>query len=710
MSRLTELIAKVGHKDPALADELSSQVKSLMKRLDFGLNFERHVPESIELPGRRIRRGDKVRWLADRKEPAQLVDDRVWLVTRITSVDGVRTAALVECDASDEQATTTRPVCDLVSFATFRDSIYPGLRSSGSVSRGGDKAFHAVINADNFHALEALRFAYENQVDAIYIDPPYNTRDKDWKYNNDYVDSDDAYKHSKWLAFMERRLSLAKHLLKTKESVLIITIDENEVHRLALLLEQLSPGSRRQMVTTVTSQRGVAREGMFSRVDEYLLFVFIGEAQAQPSDRDFLDSVSAAKKKQMWFQFRRNGEGSLRTDSPNLFYPLFVEPEARHVVSIGDPLPRTTSRKTVKPPEGCVAIWPLREDGTEARWRTGVDRARVNLSRGLLRVAPFNEVKGVWPVLFVTEGGVKAIDEGEVRITGHAPNGDALLAVGTERGLVQPKTVWNMQSHDAGWHGSRLLGDLLPNRRFPYSKSLYAVEDALRLFVGNKPTALVMDFFSGSGTTAHAVMRLNRQDGGTRRSVLVTNNEVSHAEASALRAAGYRPGDPEWEAQGICHYITQPRLRAAVTGKTPEGKFIGGSYGFVDEFPISEGFQENVEFFDLTFEDSNEVQHNLAFSAIAPLLWMRAGCKGRRIDRSHEAFDVADTYGVLFNIDAAAPFIAEVRSRRELVCAFVVTDSQAQYQVIADELPGGVEPIRLYEAYLRSVEITMGED
>ena len=133
--------------------------------------------------------------------------------------------------------------------------------------------------------------------------------------------------------------------------------------------------------------------------------------------------------------------------------------------------------------------------------------------------------------------------------------------------------------------------------RFPFPKSLYAVEDCLRFFVADKVDAVVVDFFAGSGTTAHAVMRLNHQDGGHRRSIMVTNNEVSATEETSLRRKGHRPGDPEWEALGICDFITKPRIEAAITGLTPSGETIRGEYQFTDPFPMADGLEENVEFF-----------------------------------------------------------------------------------------------------------------
>ena len=140
-----------------------------------------------------------------------------------------------------------------------------------------------------------------------------------------------------------------------------------------------------------------------------------------------------------------------------------------------------------------------------------------------------------------------------------------------------------------------------------------------------KPEAVILDFFSGSGTTAHAVMRLNRQDGGNRQCISVTNNEVARRRAESTTQERPRPGDAEWEQWGICDYITKPRVQAAITGKTPDGKPIKGDYKFTDEFPMAEGFEENAEFFTLTYETPVAVNYQTAFARIAPLLWLRAG-------------------------------------------------------------------------------------
>ena len=254
-----------------------------------------------------------------------------------------------------------------------------------------------------------------------------------------------------------------------------------------------------------------------------------------------------------------------------------------------------------------------------------------------------------------------------------------------------------------------MIKQLLPGRKFPFPKSLYAVEDALRFFVQNRPEAVVLDFFSGSGTTAHAVMRLNKQDGGRRQCISVTNNEVSADEQRGLRKRGLRPGDEDWESLGICDYITKPRVTAAITGRTPEGEPIKGDYRFTDEFPMSDGFEENAAFFTLTYEAPLSVRHNRAFERIAPMLWMRAGSQGRIIsDLGEDGWDVAETYGVLENLDRAGDFVARVAEEESVRTAFIVTDDDSAFQMVCRDLPSQVLPVRLYESYLQNFQLRGG--
>jgi len=182
-------------------------------------------------------------------------------------------------------------------------------------------------------------------------------------------------------------------------------------------------------------------------------------------------------------------------------------------------------------------------------------------------------------------------------------------------------------------------------------------------------------------------MRLNRQDGGRRQCIGVTNNEVASDEAKELGAQGHRPGDAEWERWGICEYITKPRISAAVTGVAQNGEAVQGDYSYTDKFPLAEGLEENVEFFTMTYEASRPVAHNRAFGTIAPVLWLKAGARGRRIEEATADYDVADTYGVLFDLDASGAFLSAVRRAQTVRMAFVVPDDDRGFNRCAVNCP-----------------------
>lgn len=576
MSRLNNLLRQVEKQDPQLAADLRREVAALSGRRAFGLNFERHIPETVELPGRPVRRGDKVRFLPERGETSAGADRRVWRVSRIHRVAGDRRIADLVSQPDMQAETTIRLVDDLVVVAEFRDPIFPGLMSTGKVGRGGDKPFHTVLNAENFHALQLLLYTHEGKVDAIYLDPPYNSGARDWKYNNDYVDSEDAYRHSKWLAMMERRLRLAKRLLNPEGSALIVAIDEREVHRLALLLEQVFEDAEIQMVTSVINAKGVVRPGKFSRVEEHLFVATLGELDANPWMRNMLDLIKGDKgatARIEWLGLRRREPTSVRGARPNQFYPIFVDEETNFIHSIGDAVSDDVDRLSVVAPKGTTAVWPLKPDGTEMLWGLTPEVLRRNWSNGFVRVSK----KGT--VQYLQSGTIAEIADGTITVTGRSKDGSVRGTKPVEDDAPTPKRVWNVPSHNAETGGTLILSKLIPGRRFPYPKSLYAIEDVLRFFVATNPDAIVLDFFAGSGTSAHAVMRLNRQDGGRRQSISITNNEVSPDEEAGLRKKGLRPGDSEWEKLGICEYITKPRLQAAVTGETRDGKAVDGAYG-----------------------------------------------------------------------------------------------------------------------------------
>jgi adenine-specific DNA-methyltransferase len=705
VSRLTDLIITAKAKDPQLGADIEREFRALSSRLSFGLNFERHRPEAVELPQRPVRKGDKVRVLPPRGSTSK-GDQRLWLVKAIQKTS--KTANLALLDSADRDIKNVS-LDDLIVVVEFRDTIYPGLISTGKVSRGGDKPWHTVINGENYHALKALTWTHRGKVDAIYIDPPYNTGAKDWKYNNDYVEGDDLYRHSKWLAMMERRLLVAKELLNPSDSVLIVSIDEKEFLRLGLLLEQTFGGNTIQMISTKINAGGTGRANEFHRVDEYLFVIFFGAANLGRLEAD-----DEEEKGLDWQTFRRRDIASRRgtiKGGPRQFYPIYVNQLTGRIEGIGDPLPHGTPRETAPVREGCIAVFPIRPDGIEMNWGTVPETCKRRWQDGYLRAGKATlEEPQQYIIQYLKGGPIGDIESGLVTITGRNPDGSVIGLYSAATGKV-PTTQWSYPSHNAEHYGTGVLKCLLPGRRFPFPKSLYAVQDILYLFAKQKPNAIVLDFFAGSGTTAHAVMRLNKQDGHKRQCISITNNEVGADEQKALRERGLRPGDPEWEQWGICDYITKERVKAAINGKTPDGNFIKGDYKFTDEFSMAEGFEENAEFFTLTYETPVAVTYQTAFERIASLLWLRAGSAGRRIDKvPSTGWDVTDTYGLLVELDKATEFVKVVRKAKTLRIVYIVTDDERRFQALVRRLPENLEAVRLYESYLTNFSFSNGDN
>jgi adenine-specific DNA-methyltransferase len=690
-------------EDEGARHRIAAAFERLRDQAEYGLVFEKHRPESVVLHGHSIVE-DGYSTLRNTPSPRHSF--------RVLGIDA-DTARLVPVDeqfrpSGDE---TEAPLVDLVPIVKFGTPIFPGLMPTGEVLRGGDKPFHTVINGENFHALETLLYAYEGQVDCIYLDPPYNTGAKDWKYNNDYVEGDDRYRHSKWLSFIDKRLRLAKRLLNPDCSTLIITIDEKEYLRLGLVIEDVFKGERIQMVSTLINPASVARAGGFGRSDEYIFFVMVGGSAPQrvPLSREWVSAKGRTHTGSVrWDLLRRSGPGASRKDSPGCFYPIYVDPDGSRLAGVGESLPVGTSNP--EQIEGLVAVLPIRKDGSEGRWQWTPTTIRSRIDQGRVRIT--GSAKKGFVVSILKDGEYAKVLNGEFAVIGSAADGSILVADGdAETVLAVPSSQWRISSHDATQYGSRLLGEsFLPGRKFPFPKSLYAVEDALRFFVSGKSDALVIDFFAGSGTTAHAVMRLNKQDEGRRRSIMVTNNEVSAEEQKALRSKGFFPGDTDWEQLGICEHITKPRIAAAISGLTPDHEPVKGDYKFTDEFPMADGFEENARFFDLVYLDPDVVEAKEAFGQIAHLLWLMAGAEGSVIQKEHRSgWSVPNdaVYGILFRNKGRAGMADELKRRetagRVLRHIFIVADSADEFIRSAEEL--GIDPersTRLYRDYLKN--------
>ena len=568
--------------------------------------------------------------------------------------------------------------------------------------------WETLIEADNYHALQLLEYLYAGKVDCIYIDPPYNTGARDWKYNNDYVDGTDAYRHSKWLSFMEKRLRMAKKLLNPKDSVLIVTIDEKEYLHLGCLLEEIFTEARIQMITTVISAKGVVRTGQFSRVEEYIYILELGNSSVQPGIYNMLDDEIKKEPDRSieWLGFRRRAPQAKRNSRPNQFYPVFVSNSDGRIISIGDVVKHGVDRNSIPVPEGCTALWPLSKDGDERLWSLVPEQARINFEKGYLRVNNWNSEKRTGTVYYLPSGTIDDIENGKAEIVGYNADGSVEAKYHSE-GTTPPKRVWNMKTHNAETYGTNILNAII-GKRFDYPKSLYAVHDSLRFYVERKKDALIIDFFSGSGTTLHAVNLLNAEDGGHRRCIMVTNNEVSEAEAKVLMKQGIKPSDEEWEKLGIARYVTWPRTVCSIEGHDVNGNPLKGNY-LGSNIPMADGFKTNAAYFKLGFLDKASIRIGRQFREMLPILWMKAGCFGPcpvLVDQKVPEYMVLpeNRMAILNDNSCFKRFAEEVGNALEIETVYLVTDSDADYRSMSKGL-NVKQTYQLYRDYLDNFRI-----
>lgn len=452
-----------------------------------------------------------------------------------------------------------------------------------------------IVEGDNLQALYLLEKTHRSRIDCIYIDPPYNTGAHDWKYNNDYVDGTDGYRHSKWLSMMKRRLEVAKRLLNPLDSVLICSIDEKEYLHLGCLLEEMFPTAKMQMISTVINVKGVARESEFSRVNEYLFIVQLGKCAVQKLhlSTEWMGNIkSSGKDKVRLAGLMRTGTGSHREDSPGCFYPIYFD-SLNAFIRVGEALPVGVDRHTVLHSEDEYPVWPIHKDGSEGRWMYRPEGLRELVSKGYVF---FGKRKGeTMGISYAPKGVQDKIAKGLFKISGYNDDGSIIIDDSDYEALYIPGNQWAIASHNATEYGTKLLTNIIGEKRFDFPKSLYAVEDALKFFLNDKKDAVVLDFFAGSGTTFHAVNLLNKKDGGNRRCIMVTNNEISEKEEKRLTGLGFNKGDPEWESLGIAQYVNWPRTVCSITGKNVFGKEIPGNYLDTD-IKMSSGFEANVKY------------------------------------------------------------------------------------------------------------------
>jgi len=361
--------------------------------------------------------------------------------------------------------------------------------------KGNNGPTNIFIEGDNYHALSVLNYTHQGKIDAIYIDPPYNTGARDWKYNNNYVDTSDSFRHSKWISFMYHRLLLARELL-SKEGVICVTIDDNELPKLLLLMEEIF-GEDKHLGTVVirNNPKGRMTNKKFSLIHEYAVFFgktsssSIKKLPISPEDKTHNYQKAADGSWFLTVNLRKQGVDSTAYNKKGKlserYFPIYFDPSNGQVSS-------------VKKFE--IEIWPVDQKGEKRIWRRGREAIDEMYSQGDLWV---KQVSGKYQVYYKFRGGL----EGQM-----------------------PKSMWYDSKFSASEYGTNILDTIMGAREtFQYPKSPYAVMESI-LAITNKKDAQILDFFAGSGTTAQAVIMLNKKDNGHRRFILCTNNENKIAE------------------------------------------------------------------------------------------------------------------------------------------------------------------------------------
>ena len=378
--------------------------------------------------------------------------------------------------------------------------ILKEVKDKAIISEDADAPNHILIEGDNLEALTALSYTHEGKIDVIYIDPPYNTGSKDFVYNDAYVDTEDSYRHSKWLSFMSKRLKIAKRLLSDK-GVIFISVDDNEQAQLKMLCDEIL-GSLNfvGLITRATGTTTGQDTGSLGKACDYLVAFSkypnyqIGGIPLSDKDLERYDMVDE-KGNYSILQLRRTGGEDRREDRPTMFFPIIA-------------------------PDG-TEVYPYGPSGYESRWRVGPEKVKAMKKENLLYFKKDNN--GKWKVYY------KFYAEGKTK---------------------RPSNLWT--DLDGNKKAQIELKSVIPNAKFETPKPIQVIKRILELTTLKH--SIILDFFAGSGTTLHATMQLNLEDGGKRQCILVTNNE-----------------------NNICEEVTYERNKRVINGyTTPKGVEVEG--------------------------------------------------------------------------------------------------------------------------------------
>lgn len=442
------------------------------------------------------------------------------------------------------------------------DTHTPVLTEEEDLFIDNGEQMNFLIEGDNLASLKLLEKTHKGKIDLIYIDPPYNTGNKDFIYDDVFVDKSDSFIHSKWLSFMSARLKIARKLL-APQGALIISIGYQEVHNLNLLCQDIFFDRQNVVVTVQTS--GGKPNGGFNYTQEYLMFVV--PTDFSPNAMSFTGGIE-----------RSPFEGLTlstfdKTTRPNQTYPIFIEKNTMRIVGAGKSLAERIADGSYlgeakdfvfdfnEAPEGTVALWPISSKGADCVWRLISTRLLHDWKLGYIKVSK-NKSKACpneYSLQYLPDGVIRKIESGDLEVIGRENDLPTLKLGKNETVGSDIPTIWTEKDFFTT-KGSSYVRNIFGDKRFPYPKPLEFIVELLR--ASTSDNSLIVDFFAGSGTTGEATMLLNKETRGNRRFILCTNNE-----------------------NGICREVTYERIKRVID---KEGYTASIKYYRVDYVPVSE--------------------------------------------------------------------------------------------------------------------------
>lgn len=465
-----------------------------------------------------------------------------------------------------------------------------------------DGVTHILIEGDNYHALSVLNYTHKRKVDVIYIDPPYNTGNKSWMYNNRYIEKDDRYRHSKWLSFMSKRLRLARNLLRD-DGAIICAIDDYELNTLGLLLEEIFPTYDKNIIVVEHHPQG-AGSTTISRTHEYAYVL-------TPKGMGIEGRVTDSKEGRWSLKRSGQGENNWRRSRPNQFFAVLIDTEKSEVVGAELAIPKDQKKYPKnRTPEGYLRMYPLGKEGEERCWRYNRDTMLELIAQGAIEYTK----KGS---LIVKKSGVAA---------------------------SPIFSVWKGPQYNAGTHGTNLIAQIL-GKHFPYPKSLWTVSEMISMIAKHRKNAIILDFFAGSGTTGHAVLDLNKEDGGNRQFILCTNNEDNNGSGTKI-------------ASDICY----PRIKNVMWGYQAKTEKVTGLGG-------------NLKYFSTVFVDTVKTDNDKrVFTARCTEMLCLAEGTFDEVTSKKGAFALYENQnqmtGIVYDEDALADFKKEAKKYKKPIVIY----------------------------------------